>query len=121
MLVVCAVIWLLAGLTALGILPMAGALPLDLYSFYSFASVCGWIAGNVFVRRRQRLGPTGHRWLALAYLIAPPSLLFLLRALATLEQQRSAPLVPAYGLVVYLIFFLVPVTLRQPAGRPRSQ
>lgn len=121
MLMAGAVIWLLAILTATGLLPLAGALPLDLYSFYSFASVCGWIAGNVFVRRRRRIGVSQRRWLTSAYLIAPPSLFFLLRTLATVEAQRSAPLVPAYALVVYLIFFLVPVTLKQPAGTHASE
>lgn len=109
-------LWLLAGLTALGILPLAGLFPLALIPFYSFASVCGWLAGNAYVWRHRQLDLQHPRLLALTYLVGPPSLLCFLRTLAPLEHQQAAPLVPVYGLAVYLIFFLVPVTLKQSGG-----
>lgn len=115
--VVCAGLWLVAGLTALGLLPLAGFFPLALYPFFSFATVCGWLAGNVYVRRRHRRDEIRYpKLLPLIYLVAPPSLLFLLRMMAPLATQRAAPLVPLLALGIYWIFFLVPVTLRQSGG-----
>lgn len=120
MVVVAASLWLVAGLAALGWLPLAGLFPLDLYPFYSFATVWGWLAGNFFVRRRRRLIELGFRKLPiLAYLFGPPSALFLLRMLTPLQSQQAAPLVPLFGLGIYLIFFLVPVTLKQPSDLGR--
>ena len=124
-----------------GAVPLEGFLELDLYRLYSFGAVLGWIAGNVYVVRRtsilrtsgddearrgphetpdeDRSGTAGRerfsrlRWrLLLVYLIGPPSVLYLLRALAPASTQDAAPLVPLLSFGVYSVFFLVPVTLK---------
>ncbi len=105
--------WLLAILVLLRLVPVAGLLDLDLYSFYSLAAALGWVSGNVYVLRRQRLPADRYRKrLLLSYLLGPPSVLYILRALAPRAVQSAAPLVPIYAFVVYCLFFLVPVTLR---------
>lgn len=113
LLVVFAALWLLATLMILGYLPVAGTLDLDLYTLYSLAAALGWVAGNVYVHRSRT--PAGERFrtrLLLSYLIGPPSLLCVLRALASPSVQQAAPAVPIYAIGVYSLFFLVPVTLR---------
>ncbi|MEM1204692.1 MAG: hypothetical protein AAGN66_15805 [Acidobacteriota bacterium] len=105
--------WLGAILAMVGWLPVAGRLDLDLYRYYSVAAVLGWLTGNVFVFRRNALpaGPLRLRIL-LTYLVMPPGLLYLLRAMAPSAAQAAAPFVPLYGSCVYGLFFLVPLTLR---------
>lgn len=105
--------WLLAVLTGLGVLPVAGTLGLDLYTLYSFGAALGWVAGNVYVARRRRLGTrVGRRLLLLTYLVGPPALLYVLRSMAPHAAQNAAPFVPLYAFCVFGLFFLVPVTLR---------
>ena len=109
-------VWLITILALFGLLPLAGLLGLDLYSFYSIAAALGWVAGNVYVQRVRKLpGPRWRKRLLLAYLLGPAGVVYLLRALAPFADQQAAPLVPIYGFGVYIIFFLVPVTLRQTA------
>ncbi len=122
--------WLLAIVVLLGLVPVAGALDLDLYSYYSVAAFCGWLSGNIYVHRLQRLrlppsvppgGRSADRYrkrLLLGYLVGPPSWLYILRALAPRAVQSAAPLVPLYAFAVYCLFFLVPVTL-QASRTPR--
>lgn len=109
---ICAVIWGFAIVAQGRMLPVAGLLDLDLYVLYSTGAALGWIFGNVYVARRQRLRGGSRRRLAL-YALGPLSVPVLLRAMAPLAVQAAAPLVPVYGFVVYAIFFLVPVTLRR--------
>ena len=119
---VCSAIWLLAVLGLFRILPLAGTFDLDLYRLYSVAAVLGWVSGNIYMARRRNL-PPGTRWnkrVLLAYLLGPPGMVYLLRSLASIYEQESAPFVPIYSLGVYVIFFLVPVTLRATAP-PREQ
>lgn len=116
------VIWLLAVLALFHVLPLAGTIELGLYRLYSVAAVLGWVSGNIYMTRRRILPPSG-RWrkrLLLAYLLEPPGIVFLLRSLAPVDVQQAAPFVPIYGLAVYAIFFLVPVTLRGSAP-PRAK
>ena len=113
-------VWLLAALALFGLLPLAGTLPLNLYRFYSVAAVLGWLAGNLYVLRRRGLGEGFRQRLLLAYLLGPPGVLYLLRAMAPAAQQAAAPLVPAFAFMVYGIFFLVPVTLRFTGPSRRS-
>ena len=104
---------MLAILGLYGILPLAGALTLDLYRLYSIAAVLGWASGNVYLLRLKSLtGQVWRRRLLLSYLLGPASCVYLLRALAPITHQLAAPLVPILSLAVYGIFFLVPVTLR---------
>jgi hypothetical protein len=70
------------------------------------------------VYRRRRAAPAVVRWLLMLYLFGPPSILYLLRALAPHPQQAAAPLVPLYAFLVFAIFFLVPVSF---PPRPRQR
>jgi hypothetical protein len=109
--------WAVSVLHLAGVLPLAAALPLSLYGYYAFAAAAGWVAGNVFVLRRRR---TGGRGLLLdLYLFGPPSLVYLLRALAPPEHQQAAPLAPLWAFGVYGVFFLVPVVLPPPTRKGR--
>jgi hypothetical protein len=103
--------WLLAVLALAGIAPLAGRVELDLHGFFAIAAALGWLAGNVFVNRARGRARRERRNLALTWLLAPPGLLFLLRAMAPAAEQTAAPFVPTYGLGVFALFFLVPVSL----------
>lgn len=117
----CSAVWLLVILATLGFLPLAGNLDLDLYRFYSFAAVIGWVTGNVYVfRSREQTRGAVRRRLFLNYLMGPLSFVYLLRALAPFSAQQAAPLVPIYGFFVYALFFLVPVTLRESRKKRRD-
>ncbi|MEM7353486.1 MAG: hypothetical protein AAF657_22000 [Acidobacteriota bacterium] len=117
----CSLVWLLVILATFGVIPLAGSLDLDLYRFYSFAAVLGWVTGNVYVfrSREQAKGPARRR-LLLNYLMGPLSFVYFLRTLAPTSVQQAAPLVPIYGFVVYSLFFLVPVTLRASRKQRRD-
>ena len=106
--------WLLAIAVLFGILPVAGVLRIDLYTYYGVAALLGWLAGNLYVQRRRIL-PRGlwRRRLLLVYLIGPPGFLYLARGLAPAAEQAAAPLVPVYAFAVDALFFLVPVTLKK--------
>jgi hypothetical protein len=115
-------VWLLAVLGLFRILPLAGTFDLDLYRLYSVSAVLGWLSGNIYIMRRRSL-PKGGAWkkrLLLAYLIGPPGMVYLLRSLASPSLQQAAPFVPFYCMAVYMIFFLVPVTLRATEVPRRS-
>lgn len=106
---------LVVGLDRLGVLPwrpLAGSVFLGLYPLYSLAAAAGWLLGNLYVRRSVG-GTGGRRWLLFAfYAVAPVGPLFLLRAMAPIEQQMAAPLVPWLCAAIVVVFFLVPVSLR---------
>jgi hypothetical protein len=110
--------WIVALLELFGALRLAGGWPLSLYGLYGTGAFLGWVAGNVWVQRRRRVARPLARWLLMVYLFGPPSLLYLLRALAPAEHRAAAPLVPLYAFVVYAIFFLVPVSLPPRPRRP---
>lgn len=114
----CLASWLLALLHLVGLLRLAGGLDLSLYGLYSTAAAAGWVAGNVYVRRRRRLPQELRGRLLTVYLVGPPGVIYLLRAMAPAEQQMAAPLVPIYSFFVYTVLFLVPLTLTpKTAGR----
>ncbi|MEM8963916.1 MAG: hypothetical protein AAGD38_20700 [Acidobacteriota bacterium] len=113
--VVCTAVWVVALLANVSILPLADRLGLSLYHYYSIAAVLGWIVGNVFVLRMKLR--TNGRWIWLIYLFGPPGWLFVLWAMAPRTLQEAAPMVALYAFVVYLIFFLVPVTLKSSVPR----
>ena len=114
--------WLAAIVVLLGLVPVSGTLHLDLYGFYSVAAFLGWISGNVYIHRQGKLPADRYRKrLLLSYLVGPPSLLYILRALASRAVQSAAPLVPIYGFAVYCLFFLVPVTLRATRASRRGR
>lgn len=92
--------------------PLAGAVRLQLFHLYGLAASGGWIMGNLEVarRRRQRKRRSG---LLLMHLFLPCGLFYLLWALAPEEMRRGFPLAPLYALGVFVILFLVPISLRR--------
>jgi predicted ABC-type sugar transport system permease subunit len=109
--------WLVALLGTGGFVPLAGGLALSLYSLYGVAAVAGWLAGNVYVRRRQGLPRALVRRLLVVYLVGPPGIVFLLRAMAPVADQLAAPFVSFYAFGVYGVFFFVPVSFGRAAVR----
>ncbi len=108
--------WVVILTAMLGVVRLAGSLPLSLYALYGVAAALGWLAGNVYVRRRRGLAPPLRRRLLLIFFLGPTGLLYLLRAMAPTAQQLAAPFVPLYAFGVYAVFFFVPVALLRPAG-----
>jgi len=103
----------LAGLARLPDLPR-----LTLMQLYSAASALGWVAGMTYVQRTRHLAASPlRRRLFLLSFCGPPSLVFLLVAMARLQYQ--APLVLLWSLCVFGIFYLVPVSFRSAGRGPR--
>lgn len=128
--------WVVVLLHSLGLVSVAGGLALGIHAIYGLAATLGWVAGNVYVGlRRARLeqpespersegSERSRRRLLLLCLLGPPSVPALLRAMAPLEWQLAAPLIPVWSFAVQSIFFLVPVVLARlsplpPPRRPR--
>jgi hypothetical protein len=109
--------WLAFVLDALGVLHLAGSLPLALYPFFSLAASLGWGAGLAYNVRRRGLQPPMRRRTLVVYYFGPPGILHLVRAMAPLVLQRLQPLVPLLGWGVYSIFFAVPLVVA-PRRRP---
>lgn len=111
--------WVIVLFRWLGIVSLAGNLPLSLYALYSFASSLGWGAGNLYVHRGRRRFPPGtiRRRLMLVYYLGPQGMVYMLRAMAPVADQHAAPLVPVWAFGVFSIFFLVPVTIIRGAMR----
>src|ERR1700726_3051306 len=91
----CWVVFLLqlAGLARLPELPR-----LTLSQLYTAASALGWVAGMIYVQRTRHLAPPLRRLLFLLSFCGPPSLVYLLVAMARL--QLRAPLVLLWSLCV---------------------
>ena len=109
--------WSIDLLAVLGIVDLRGSLEVGLYPLYSTAAASGWLAGNLYVARSTGLPSLLKRKLWLVYFLGPPGFLYLLRAMASAETQRAAPLVPLYALGVFGVLFLVPVLLPRPPPR----
>ena len=104
--------WGAALLGITGILPLAGSFDLGLYEYYALAALLGWLAGNVFIYRSRAASGSARVGLGLVYLMGPPGLLYLVRALASLSVQVAAPMAAVYAWGVFLLLFLVPVSFR---------
>jgi len=104
--------WLAALLAGLAGVPAAGLLPLDLYPLYGLAAFLGWLAGNGFVLRSRGRGRS-RRLSWMAYLVSPAGLFVLLWTLAPAGPRTGAPLAPLWAWGVYVVLFLVPVSLRR--------
>ncbi len=112
----CFACWLAVLLPVLGLSPLSGSLQLEPRSLYMIAVATGWLAGNLYLRRRQQV-PRQLRWRFLvAYLLGPPGLFFLLWAMVPEGYQAQAPLVPLYAVGVSSILFIVPIGLRRWPG-----
>lgn len=101
--------WLLAVLHHLGLVPPFAQIHLSLYQLYAVAAVLGWVSGNVHVHRRRLLPPEHRKRAAALWLVGPQGIPALLRALAPLESQAAAPVVPLYAFGVGAVFFCVPL------------
>ena len=109
-----AVLWLEVLIDTAGYHFLAGRVDLGLYHFFAFAAVLGWLAGNFFtVRRRLFPEPSYRSYLLAAWLGGPPSLLFLLHNLVPRSAQQQQPMVPVWALGVFLLFFVLPVSLER--------
>jgi hypothetical protein len=113
--------WLLYILHVLGLVALSDRVSLSLYGYYSAASAIGWVAGIVYVHQTRHLDGPPRRRLFLLTFFGPPSLLFLLRAMAPSSGQNAAPLVPLWALFVFGLFFFVPVSFRHAGRGPRAR
>lgn len=113
-------VWVLVILHLLGLVPLGGHLELSYRGLYAIAGMLGWLSGNLYLYRARGLVRPARTRFLLIYLLGPPALLNLLRALAPAEEQAAVPLIPLYALAVFGIFFLVPVTLK-PKLPPRRR
>lgn len=100
---------------------LAGSLTVSLYPLFSFAAATGWLQGNLYARRVASPGAKLRPVLFAFYLLVPVGPFFMFRAMASIEAQRAAPLVPWFCAGILSIFFLVPVSLqpRTLLRRPR--
>jgi hypothetical protein len=112
--------WTVVMLHLLGVVPMAGTLDLGMQGLYSLAVAAGWLCGNVYVRRSRGLPRELIRKLRLIYLVGPPGVLALLRAMAPQAAQVAAPFVALYAGIVYAILFLVPVSMQGVFLNPKD-
>ncbi len=101
--------WFVNLLDVLGLVELSSNFNLALYPLYSLAAGMGWGAGLVYVTRAHRLPAELRRRVWMVYFMGPPGILFLVRAMAALDVQRAAPLVPVYAWGVFAVFFLVQV------------
>ncbi len=111
--------WAIELVVTFGLVRIDGTLPLALYPYYTAAMSLGWLFGLIFVQRTRNFDRALRRRFAILYIAGPAGILFLLRDMAPLTWKQAAPLVPLYGLGVYIIFFFVPVIFRVPVGRGR--
>jgi len=107
--------WVLRVLSFLGVVTLAGSLPLSLYSYYGVAVALGWGFGILYVIRTRDLPPRIRRLFLLIYYLGPPAVLSLLRGMAPYPDQSAAPFVPLWAFGVFSALFLVPVTMKFPA------
>jgi len=111
--------WIVALLAVLGLVDLRGNLDLAFYPLYSLAAAASWTAGIVYVSRSRGLPAVIRRRVWIVYFLGPPGLLYLVRAMASLEMQLAAPFVPFYSHCVFSIFFLVQVYfMPHPERRP---
>jgi hypothetical protein len=106
--------WALRLLSFLGVVTLAGSLPLSLYSYYGVAVALGWGFGIAYVIRTRDLPAKIRRLYLLIYYLGPPALLSLLRGMAPVTDQRAAPFVPLWAFGVFSVLFFVPVTMKFP-------
>ncbi len=112
--------WAVLLLACLHLAQLSGHAPVPLYRFFSFASALGWSTGTLYIQRGRKLADPDRRLLRWVYYLGPQGIVYLLRALAPLADQRAAPLVPLWAFGVYTVFFLVPVLVRRTMGIDRS-
>lgn len=113
--------WLLFCLHGLSGYPLAGAIRLNLFHLFGLAASGGWLLGNLEVNRERRLERTApdplprstRRRLFFLNLLAPAGVLFLIWSLAPDALRLAAPMAPIYAAGIFVLFFLVPVSLKR--------
>ena len=99
-------------MAAYGWADLSGRLQFELRHYFAIAGVTGWLAGNVYrMRLRPYPQPRPYRSLMALYLGGPPSLLFLLFALAPKYLQTHTPAAPLLAIGVMVVFFAVPLLI----------
>lgn len=101
--------------------PFAGTIRPTLFHLYGLAASGGWLLGNVEVNRRRRLERAAPeplprktlRRLFLLDLLAPSGALFLVWSLAPDALRLGFPMAPIYAAGIFVLFFLVPVSLKR--------
>ena len=111
--------WIVALLSLFRVVALAGSFSLQLYPLFSLAAACGWVFGNLYVRRARDVTPWLRRALLLIYGLGPMGFLLLVRLMALLAEQAAAPLVPFYSWGVFAALFLVPVVMNRTKAEPR--
>jgi hypothetical protein len=109
--------WAVFFLQLLGLARLPDLSHLTLIQAYSAASSLGWVAGMIYVQRTRHLAGPLRRQLFLLSFFGPPSVFFVLIAMARLDRQ--APFVLLWALCVFGIFYLVPVSFRSVGRGPR--
>lgn len=117
-LALCFASWIGAVLGQIGLLGLGGTFGLTLYTFHSAAALLGWLSGNVYLFRRRTLIRSIRRRLIVLYILGPPGALYFLWSLGPDPLQRFHSLAPLLGFGVYLVFFMVPITLPGSWSRP---
>ncbi len=103
--------WIVALVYASELVALPRPIPIDLYGLFIFSAAFGWVSGNLFVLRRRRLPSHLERRFRGLYLFVPAGLVALARAMTTDTWRAAAPLGGLYALLVYSIFFGVPLLL----------
>ena len=111
--------WIVGLLSLFRLVELAGAFTLQLYPLFSLAAVCGWVFGNVYVRRASGVAPWLRRGLLLIYFLGPMGFLLFVRLMAPLADQAAAPFVPFYSWGVFGALFLVPVLMNRTKVKRR--
>ena len=106
--------WAVVLMQRLGLVSLAGLLPLSLYGLYGIAGTMGWVAGNVYAYHRRGLEKPMRRRLLVVYLFGPAGIIYLLRAMAPIADQRAAPMVALWAFGVYCAIFAAPAIIRRP-------
>ncbi len=110
--------WVVSLLSLFRVVDLAGSLSTELYPFFGLAVACGWLFGNLYVARARDLHVWLRRGLLLIYFVGPMSFLLLVRLMAPLDQQASAPFAAFYSWIVFGVLFLVPVMMKRSSVRP---
>jgi len=103
--------WVVALLYASDLVALPRPLSFDLYGLFAFSAAFGWVAGNLFMLRRRSLRPELVRRFRGLYLFVPAGLVALVRAMTGDEWRAAAPLGGLYALLVYSVFFAVPLVV----------
>ncbi len=110
--------WVVSLLSLFRVVDLAGSFSAGLYPLFGLAAACGWLFGNLYVVRARDLPAWLRRGLLLIYFVGPMSFLLLVRLMAPLRQQASAPFAAFYSWAVFGVLFLVPVMMKRSSVRP---